>query len=269
MTHSVVFTELLSGGGLIALEFTRSVPAWLRIRRSRSTAGISAISTGVLAGSSLGWITVAVLAHSPAAAVATVVWLVFHLLLWREVALLKPEIVRRIAVAAMVSLSTLGLFAIMGMLLDNMQESLGIAIGIATAAYSLSALVTGKTSRTTSGLSVISLAVNSFEGVIYLLAGVGYGGIAPVGPVILGYVIFGSAALLSNGPRLCRTCWRRVRRIDGERLNTQRAAPRPGVESVVGFLPTKSEQAQREGSLLVLNASRVSVPTIMMKPCLA
>jgi len=200
VTHSAVLTELLTGGGLIAIEFTRSVPAWLRIRRSRSTAGISTISTGVLAGSSLGWIVVAVLAHSPAAAVATVVWLVFHLLLWREVALLKPEMAHRIAVAATASLIILGLIALIGILVGHIQESLGLAIGIATAAYSLPALVAGMTSRTTRGLSVISLAVNSLEGAIYLVAGLGYGGIAPVAPVILGYVIFGSAALLSNGP---------------------------------------------------------------------
>jgi hypothetical protein len=54
------------------------------VRRLGTVAGVSLVATGVLAGSATGWIAVAVLTSSWPALVATVAWLVFHLLLCRE-----------------------------------------------------------------------------------------------------------------------------------------------------------------------------------------
>jgi hypothetical protein len=76
--------------------------------------------------------------------------------------------------------------------------------------YSLPALVSGMTSATTSGLSVTALSINVAEGAIYLVAGLGLGGIAAVGHPIAAYVVFGAVMLSSTVPRLVRTGVRRA-----------------------------------------------------------
>lgn len=201
---------LLSGTALVAIEVARSVPAWLRVRRTRSSDGISPVSVGVLAGTGFGWIAVAVLTGSPAAVIANVTWLVFHFLLWRDVARVDPSMRRPIAVTALASLLATAFIAIVGQTTGHMETALGGALVAASAFYSLPALYRGMRSPTTAGLSLVSLAVNSVEGAIYFVAGVGLGGITQRGETVLAYAFFGGLAVLSNVPRLVRASAHRL-----------------------------------------------------------
>ncbi|MCX4451246.1 hypothetical protein OOK50_33120 [Streptomyces sp. NBC_01789] len=206
---------LISGTALVVIEVARSVPAWLRVKRTRSGHGISPVSMGVLAGTGPGWIAVAVLAQSVAAAVAGVVWPVFHGLLWREVAKAEPAMNKTIVSATLFSFAAIGLVTIVGLGTGYMEPALGSALVIASACYSLPALYRGMKSPTTTGLSLVSLAVNSVEGAIYFVGGVGMGGITPYGHPVLAYIFFGGLALVSNLPRLARAGARRAMNRDG------------------------------------------------------
>jgi len=100
----VIDTPMLVGGAFLVLtELARSVPAWLRVRRSRSSDGVSPVSIGVLGGTAVAWFAAAVAARSPAAVVATAVWFGLHVLLWRETARVTPAKARTIAVTATAS----------------------------------------------------------------------------------------------------------------------------------------------------------------------
>lgn len=206
---------LLSGAALVAIEVARSVPAWLRVKRTRSGDGISPVSMGVLAGTGPGWIAVAVLAKSPAAVIATVTWLVFHVLLWRDVSRAEPSMRRTTSVTALLSLVATGLVAVAGQVAGHLESALGLASVAASAAYSLPALYRGMKSPTTNGLSLVSLTVNSIEGAIYFVAGVGLGGITRYGDSVLAYAFFGGLALVSNLPRLVRAGVRRATDREG------------------------------------------------------
>lgn len=213
-----VWLTLVAGVGLVAIELGRSVPAWLRVRRNRTVAGVSPASIGVLAGSATGWMAVAVLTSSWPALVATVVWLVFHLLLCRELGRVHQPTYRRVLVVGLWTQAVVVVVSAAGMLIGRPADVLGVAIGAATIAYSLPALVTGMTSASTIGLSVSALVVNSLEGAVYATGGLGLGGVAPRGEVVLGYVLFGAAALLANVPLLLRVSLRRLRGLDQPRL---------------------------------------------------
>lgn len=208
-------TTLLAGLALIAIELARSVPAWLRVREAKSGDGISAVSVGVLAGTGAAWIAVAVLADSVAAAVATGVWLVFHVALWRELVRFEPTMTWTIGCTASASLAATGLVALVGHLAGHLGAALGAEIVAATVLYSVPALIRGMRSRTTDGLSLVSLLVNSIEGTIYLIAGAGLGGITPAGKTVPSYALFGCLSLASNVPRLVRSGYRRVSGRDG------------------------------------------------------
>ncbi len=222
MPLSLSVSQITLGVVLISIELARSVPAWLRIRKYQSTDGVSPISVGVLAGTSPAWIAVAIMADSVAAAVATAVWLVFHVLLWREASRANSAISRTMTNTSLIGLAASAIAGALGAALGETQAALGALIGIASAAYSLPALIAGMVSPTTTGLSLVSLSVNSIEGSIYLWAGLGLGGIAPNGPLVLGYIIFGSIALLSNLPRLVRTAFRRLTGKDGNQSEAHR-----------------------------------------------
>jgi uncharacterized protein with PQ loop repeat len=213
---------VFSGAALVTIEVARSVPAWLRVRRTRSSDGISPVSVGVLAGTGLGWIAVAVLTGSLAAVIANVTWLIFHFMLWREVARVDPSMRRPIAVTALVSLVVTAVVAIVGELDGRMETALGAALVAASAFYSLPALYRGMTSPTTAGLSLVSLAVNSVEGAIYFVAGIGLGGITRSGETVLAYAFFGGLAVLSNIPRLVRAG---AHRLAGRAASTALALP--------------------------------------------
>ena len=205
---------ILTGTILIGIELLRSVPAWLRVRQSKRTDGISAMSTGVLAGTSPGWIAVAILAGSPGAALANTIWLVFHLLLLHEVVRAGPGTARTIGRATALGFLGVVVAGAVGAAVGDPASALGIAIGIAAAAYTIPALVRGMRSPSTAGLSLVSLSTNTVEGSIYLVAGAGLGGIAPAGTPIAAYLLFGGLAVLSNLPRLVRVAWRRARGLD-------------------------------------------------------
>jgi hypothetical protein len=210
MSSTELLAMLLTGGALVGIELARSVPAWLRVRRTRRSDGISPVSVGVLAGTSPGWIAVAVIVDSPAAAIATALWLIFHLMLLREVARISPSTVRAIAYTASLSAVGVAAAAIVGLAVGDVARALGISIGFAAAAYSIPALVRGMRSESTAGLSLVSLSTNALEGAIYFVAGLGLGGIAPRGEFITAYLLFGGLALSSNLPRLARTSARRL-----------------------------------------------------------
>jgi hypothetical protein len=161
----------------------------------------------------MGWVAVAVMADSVAAAVATILWLALHFVLLQEVVRVSPTTKRPIAYATALSLIAMAVAAATGAVLGDTATALGITIVVASAAYSLPALVWGMISKSTAGLSLISLSVNAVEGAIYFAAGVGLGGIAPNGHSIKAYVGFGGVALVSNVPRLVRTS---LRRLSGE-----------------------------------------------------
>ncbi|WP_324785182.1 hypothetical protein [Streptomyces sp. H51] len=95
-----------------------------------------------------------------------------------------------------------------------MESALGLLIVAASAFYSIPALYRGMKSPTTTGLSVVSLTVNSVEGLIYFIAGICLKGITKYGDPVLAYAFFGGLAVLSNLPRLVRAALRRVLRHD-------------------------------------------------------
>jgi hypothetical protein len=206
---------LATGVGLVAVELGRSVPAWLRVRRSATAAGVSPTSVGVLAGSGTGWMAVAVLTSSWPALVAAVVWLAFHLLLCRELGRVHRPTYRRVVSVALWTQAAVVVVGAAGLVVGRPAEVLGLAIGAATIAYSLPALVTGMTSPSTRGLSLSALVVNSLEGAVYTAGGLGLGGVAPAGTAVLGYLLSGGAALLANIPRVLRVSLRRLRGLDG------------------------------------------------------
>jgi len=210
MSWTDLLPMLVAGVALIAIELARSVPAWLRVRRTRRCDGISPVSVGVLAGTSVGWVVVAMMADSPAAAVATVLWLVFHLLFLREVVQVRPAATRVIVHTTVLSLLGMAAVAVVGAVSGDIMTALGLAIMFASAAYSLPALISGMISKSTAGLSMVSLTVNAVEGTIYFVAGMGLGGIAPSGSYIVAYLSFGGISLISNVPTLIRTLLRRL-----------------------------------------------------------
>ncbi len=71
-----------------------------------------------------------------------------------------------------------------------------------TAAYSLPALWSGMRAADVAGISVAATAVSAFEGVIYVVVGLGWTGTV----VVPSYLAFGALAVASNAPR----CWRAV-----------------------------------------------------------
>lgn len=214
MTVNDFLPMFTAGLILVLIEILRSYPAWMQVRRNGSADGISVLSTGVLAGTGPGWIALAVLSSSPAAAIATCVWMIFHILLCWEIAKARPDLVRRILFFTGISLLVLLVTAATGWSLNNLAESLGVFIAVSTAAFSLPALWAGMKSQSTAGLSILALTVNSVEALIYFIGGVGGGGIVPAGQVVYGYVFFGVIAVACNIPRLIRVIIRRTRKLD-------------------------------------------------------
>jgi hypothetical protein len=212
--QAALWLGLATGVGLVGIELARSVPAWLRVRRRRDLGGVSPVSTGVLAGSATGWMAVAVLTSSWPALVAISVWLVFHLLLCREIGRVDRPAARRVVASAGWTQLAVVVVGAIGTVLGRPAEALGVAIGATTVAYSLPALVAGLTSASTAGLSLPAITVNALEGAVYAAAGLGLGGVSPPGQPVLGYVIAGGAALLANVPRLVRVAIRRIRGLD-------------------------------------------------------
>lgn len=214
MDNNTIALMLATGFVLVFIEVLRSFPAWMRVRKTRSAEGISALSTGILAGTGPGWVALAVIESSPAAAVATCVWLVFHILLCREITTVRPDLARRIILFTGISFSALVVTALIGASFGVLGEAVGVFIATATAAFSLPALWAGMRSVSTSGLSALALSVNTAEALIYFVGGLGCGGIVAAGNIVPGYILFGAIAMLCNIPRLIRVIVRRAKKLD-------------------------------------------------------
>ncbi|WP_062387251.1 hypothetical protein [Demequina iriomotensis] len=191
-----------SGAVLVAVELARSVPAWLRVRGSRSVAGLSAVSLGVLLGSIPAWFAVALLAQAWGVMVATAVWAFFHARLCAEAARLAPAFRATMLRAAGGTVAGLALIGIVGEAAGALRLAVGMSLVAVTAAYSLPALWSGMRAVDVAGISVAATAVSALEGVIYVVVGLGWTGTV----VVPSYLAFGALAIASNAPR----CWRAV-----------------------------------------------------------
>ncbi|WP_062287958.1 hypothetical protein [Demequina phytophila] len=202
---------LATGAGLVAVELGRSVPAWLRVRRSRSVAGLSPVSLGVLLGSIPAWFAVAVLAQAWGVVVATAVWAYFHARLCVDAVRLDPGFRVVLPRAAGATVAGLALIGIVGEAAGVLRMSVGMSLVAVAAAYAIPALWSGMRAADVAGISVLATAVSAAEGVIYVVIGLGWTGTA----VIPSYLAFGALALLSNVPRCARAIahrWRASRR---------------------------------------------------------
>jgi uncharacterized protein with PQ loop repeat len=205
---------ILSGLALIGIEIARSLPAYLRVKRSHSSDGISATSLGVLAGTGAAWIILAVTVHAWWILIANVLWFTFHMMLCTEVSKTDPSKRQPLIVSTVSSIAGLALAVLLASFFVSMEKSLSIMLGISVVFYALPALYEGLRSATTRGLSLIALSVNSIEGIIYLLAGLSVISLAAGNEPVLGFIIFGVVSAISNGARLVRVAYRRARGLD-------------------------------------------------------
>lgn len=205
---------ILAGVGLLAIEVIRSVPAILQIRRTQSSDGISPASLGVLAGTGLGWIVLAILVGSPWVLLANALWITLHVILCREVSRIDPQKRRGIISSSLLSASIFTAAAFIAQLLIPLQEALGLLLASAMIFYAVPATYAGLTSVSTRGLSLLSLSVNAIEGIIYLCSGLGWLHMNSHDGIIWGFVLFGIISILSNGLRFTRVAYRRSLGLD-------------------------------------------------------
>ncbi|RKS72807.1 hypothetical protein CLV35_3058 [Motilibacter peucedani] len=206
-THAAaaaVTATVSAGALLVTLELMRSVPTWLRPRRTRCRQGISNTAIGLLAGSGPGWIVLAATTHAAPAAAATSVWFVLHLALWREVHLVDRRCLKPTLSAAAASGAAVAVGWVAGLAVHRAAMVTGATLGTITLTCTALAVRTAFRAPTTTGLSATALAVGTTEGVVYLVGGAGLGGVLPTGTCSAGYLFFGLMALAANGPRLAR-----------------------------------------------------------------
>lgn len=203
----------LAGMALITIELLRSFPAAARVRKTRSADGVSGTSLGVLAGTALPWMAMSLLVQGWWVLAANIAWICLHAWLCFEVSCASPGAGRLIAWTATVSTvlfaaAAAGISAIM-----PITDALGIVLGASTLFYAVPAAYAGLISATTAGLSAVALSVNTLEGAIYVLAGIGLLPLAG-GATITGFWIFGCIAVASSGARLIRVSYRRLKGLD-------------------------------------------------------
>lgn len=204
----------LAGLALIAVELIRSVPALRRVQRSRASDGVSGLSLGVLAGTGLGWLALAVMVQSWWVLAANMLWISIHAVLCREVARTAARKRREIVLAGSASAVALALATIGAGLFMPVQDALGIMLGVSTLFYAIPAAYEGLASASTRGLSLVSLGVNTLEGTIYFLAGIAVLRIAETADPVFGFAFFGVVSIASNGVRFVRVAYRRIKRLD-------------------------------------------------------
>lgn len=204
----------LAGPVLIAVELIRSVPALRRVQRTGTSDGVSGLSLGVLAGTGLGWLALAVMVQSWWVLAANILWIVIHAFLCQAVA--KTEAGKRseIALAGIGSAAALALATIGARFFLPVEDALGLMLGVSTLFYAIPAAYEGLASATTRGLSMLSLAVNTVEGTIYFLAGIAVLKIAEAGDPVFGFAFFGVVSVASNGVRFVRVAYRRAKGLD-------------------------------------------------------
>jgi hypothetical protein len=205
---------LIAGLSLIAVELVRSVPAVLRVHQTRSVDGLSDVSLGVLLGTAPGWIALGYLAEAPWIAIACAIWGALHAILCWQAASFRPLGRRRLVGSAAATCSVIAVGTWLGAAIGGCAAVLGMLVAASSLVHGIPSLVVGMTSATTSGLSRLSLAVNSTEGTLYLLSGLGFGWLAPEGQFVLGFAAFGALSIAYNGPRLLRTVYRRSKGLD-------------------------------------------------------
>lgn len=204
----------LAGLALIVVELIRSVPALRRVQRTGASDGVSGLSLGVLAGTGLGWLALAVIVQSWWVLAANMLWIAIHAVLCREVARTAARKRREIVLAGAGSAMALALATIGAGLFMPVQDALGIMLGVSTLFYAVPAAYEGLASASTRGLSLVSLGVNTLEGTIYFLAGIAVLRIAETGDPVFGFAFFGVVSIASNGVRFVRVAYRRIKRLD-------------------------------------------------------
>ena len=204
----------LAGLVLIAVELIRSIPALLRVQRTGTSDGVSGMSLGVLAGTGLGWLALAVIVQSWWVLAANILWIVIHAFLCREVARTETRKRREIVLAGVGSAAVLALATIGARFFMPVQDALGLMLGVSTLFYAIPAAYEGLASASTRGLSLLSLGVNTVEGSIYFLAGIAVLRIAEAGDPVFGFAFFGVVSIASNGVRFVRVAYRRIKRLD-------------------------------------------------------
>lgn len=208
--------SILAGLGLLAVEVTRSVPAILQVKKTRSSDGLSPASLGVLAGTGLGWIVLAILVGSPWVLLANVLWITLHVILCREVSRTDPQKHRGIVESSIVSAAVFALVVFGVQFLIPLQDALGLLLAAAMVFYAVPATYAGLTSVSTRGLSLLSLSVNAVEGVIYFCSGTGWLNMNRHDGPVWGFILFGMISILSNGMRFTRVAYRRCLGLDRE-----------------------------------------------------
>ena len=204
----------LAGLVLIAVELIRSIPALLRVQRTGTSDGVSGMSLGVLAGTGLGWLALAVIVQSWWVLAANILWIVIHAFLCRAVARTETRKRREIVLAGVGSAAVLALATIGARFFMPVQDALGLMLGVSTLFYAIPAAYEGLASASTRGLSLLSLGVNTVEGSIYFLAGIAVLRIAEAGDPVFGFAFFGVVSIASNGVRFVRVAYRRIKRLD-------------------------------------------------------
>lgn len=211
---SAEVSAALAGPVLIAVELIRSVPALRRVQRTGTSDGVSGVSLGVLAGTGLGWLALAVIVQSWWVLAANILWIVIHAFLCREVAKTATGKRREIVLAGIGSAALLALATIGARFFLPLEDALGIMLGISTLFYAIPAAYEGLASASTRGLSLLSLGVNSVEGTIYFLAGIAVLKFAESGDPVFGFAFFGVVSIASNGARFVRVAYRRTKGLD-------------------------------------------------------
>ena len=204
----------LAGLALIAVELLRSVPALRRVQRTGTSDGVSGLSLGVLAGTGLGWLALAVIVQSWWVLAANILWIVIHAFLCREVARTEARKRREIVLAGAGSAVALALATVGARLFMPFEDALGLVLGVSTLFYAVPAAYEGLASASTRGLSLLSLGVNTVEGTIYFLAGIAVLRLAEAGDPVFGFAFFGVVSIASNGVRFVRVAYRRIKRLD-------------------------------------------------------
>jgi hypothetical protein len=225
-----VFAETsvaLAGLALVAVELIRSVPALRRVQRTGTSDGVSGLSLGVLAGTGLGWLALAVIVQSWWVLAANMLWISIHAFLCREVARTAARKRREIVLAGTGSAAALALATTGAGLFMPVQDALGIILGVSTLFYAVPAAYEGLASASTRGLSLVSLGVNTLEGTIYFLAGIAVLRIAEAADPVFGFAFFGVVSIASNGVRFVRVAYRRINRLDLVPPAAAAAAVRP------------------------------------------
>lgn len=205
---------ILAGLLLIMIELIRSIPAYLRVKNTGSSDGVSAASLGVLAGTGVAWVVLAILVSAWWILAANVLWLTIHLMLCWEVCRIDRIKRKKFTSSTLTSVIVFAIAVLVAAFFVPVKESLSIMLGLSALFYAVPAVYEGMISKTTRGLSMIALSVNAIEGLVYLLAGFSIVNLASADSPVLGFIFFGVIAVLSNGARLTRVMYRRFRKLD-------------------------------------------------------